>query len=107
MFQRVFQHNSHSLTQTIYNMKYAFSSALGLAAAVNAAPSRTLNAKPRQAGACASAVTLDASTNVFSSHTLHANNFYRAEIEAAAANMISPLKEQALKVADVGSFVWM
>lgn len=88
-------------------MKYAFSSTLALAAAVNAAPSRTLNAKPRQAGACASAVTLDASTNVFSTHTLHANNFYRAEIEAAAANMTSPLKEQALKVADVGSFVWV
>lgn len=88
-------------------MKYAFSSALGLAAAVNAAPSRTLNAKPRQAGACASAVTLDASTNVFQTHTLHANNFYRSEIEAAAADMTSPLKEQALKVADVGSFVWV
>lgn len=88
-------------------MKYALSSALGLAAAVNAAPSRTLNAKPRQAGACASAVTLDASTNVFQTRSLHANNFYRAEIEAAAANMTSPLKEQALKVADIGSFVWL
>lgn len=89
-------------------MKYAISSALGLAITVSAAPSRTLNARPRQAAeACASAVTLDASTNVFETHTLHANNFYRAELEAAAANMTSPLKEQALKVADVGSFVWL
>lgn len=89
-------------------MKYALSSALGLALSVNAAPSRTVKAVPRQAAdACASAVTLDASTNVFSTHTLHANSFYRAELEAAAANMTSPLKEQALKVADVGSFVWL
>ncbi|KKY30972.1 putative exoglucanase 3 precursor [Diaporthe ampelina] len=89
-------------------MKYAIPSTLGLALSANAAPSRTLNAVPRQAAdACASAVTLDASTNVWQSHTLHANNFYRAEIEAAAANMTSPLKEQAVKVADVGSFVWL
>ncbi|KAK2596043.1 hypothetical protein N8I77_013551 [Diaporthe amygdali] len=89
-------------------MKYVVSSALGLALSANAAPSRTLNAMPRQAAeACASAVSLDASTNVWESHTLHANNFYRAEIEAAAANMTSPLKEQASKVADVGSFVWV
>ncbi|POS76293.1 exoglucanase-6A [Diaporthe helianthi] len=88
-------------------MKYAFSSALALAAAVNAAPSRTLKFKPRQAGACTSPVTLDASTNVFQTHTLHPNNYYRAEIEAAASNMTSPLKEQALKVADVGSFLWV
>lgn len=89
-------------------MKSVVSSALGLALAVNAAPSRTSKALPRQAAAaCASAVSLDASTNVWTSHTLHANNFYRAEIEAAAANMTSPMKEQATKVADIGSFVWM
>lgn len=63
--------------------------------------------KPRQApGACSSAVKLDASTNIWTSYTLHPNAFYRQEVEAAAAQMTGDDAERALKVADVGTFLW-
>ena len=87
-------------------MKISQSAALALAATALAAPSTTTRQKPRQAGGCDSAVTLDASTNVFKKYKLHANNFYRGEIELAAAGMSGAMAEKALKVADVGSFVW-
>ncbi|KAL2144041.1 hypothetical protein VTI28DRAFT_9652 [Corynascus sepedonium] len=81
---------------------------LAFAATALAAPSRTTSQKPRQAAGCEAAVTLDASTNVFEQYTLHANNFYRAEVEAAAEAITdSSLKEKALKVADVGTFLWL
>ena len=65
--------------------------------------------EPRQAsGPCSSAVTLDASTNIFKKYKLHANNFYRDEVtKAAAAISDASLKASAAKVADVGSFLWM
>ena len=74
-----------------------------LATSASAAP------KARQAGgACDAPVELDASTNVFQQYTLHANSFYRSEVEAAAEAITdASLKEQALKVADVGSFLWL
>jgi cellulose 1,4-beta-cellobiosidase len=67
------------------------------------------NKKPRQsAQACDAPVRLDATTNVFQQYTLHPNSFYRAEVEAAAAQISdAALKAQALKVADVGSFLWL
>ncbi|ETS87644.1 hypothetical protein PFICI_01472 [Pestalotiopsis fici W106-1] len=84
-------------------MKSTFTSLLALAAAATALPSQ--NGKR---AACSSAVSLDASTNVWSSYTLHPNSFYRAEVEAAAANISnSTLAAKALKVADVGSFLWL
>jgi cellulose 1,4-beta-cellobiosidase len=75
----------------------------------NALPSTGIvNQLPRQAaGACASAVSLNAKTNVWKQYTLHPNSFYREEIEAAAENMSGELREQALRIADVGSFVWL
>ena len=60
----------------------------------------------RQSG-CSSAVTLDASTNVFSKYKLHANNFYRSEVEAAAAEMSGAAAEAALRVGDIGTFLWL
>ncbi|KAH8778567.1 exoglucanase-6A [Diaporthe sp. PMI_573] len=61
----------------------------------------------RQSG-CSSAVTLDASTNVFSKYKLHANNFYRDEVNKAAdAISDASLKASAKKVADVGTFLWI
>ena len=55
---------------------------------------------------CDSPVTL--SGNPFQSYTLHANDFYRAEVEAAAEAITDEaLKAQALAVADVGSFRWI
>lgn len=61
-----------------------------------------------RASACASAVTLDASTNVFKKYKLHANTFYREEVnKAVEAITDSSLKAAAAKVADVGSFLWM
>lgn len=87
-------------------MKFSHSALLALVGAAVATPS-PFRAKPRQAG-CSSAVTLDASTNVFKKYTLHPNNFYRAEIEAAIQNLSDQsLAEAAAKVADVGSFLWM
>ncbi|ORY70923.1 1, 4-beta cellobiohydrolase [Pseudomassariella vexata] len=90
-------------------MKYTTASAVALAVVVNGLPSQTQKQQPRQAGgACASAVTLDASTNVWESYTLHANSFYRAEIEAAAAAITdSALAAKALEVADIGTFLWL
>lgn len=61
----------------------------------------------RQApGGCSSAVKLDAKTNVWTSYTLHPNSFYREEVEAAAAQMSGSEAEAALKVAEVGTFLW-
>ncbi|KAK6841738.1 hypothetical protein PG990_006268 [Apiospora arundinis] len=60
------------------------------------------------AAACSSAVKLDASTNVWKNYKLHANTFYRSEVEKAVeAISDSSLKAQAAKVADVGSFLWI
>ncbi|RYO85884.1 hypothetical protein DL766_006081 [Monosporascus sp. MC13-8B] len=86
-------------------MKFSNAAVAAFAASAMAAP----NNKPRQSSkACSSPVRLDASTNVFQQYTLHANNFYRGEVEAAAAQISdSALKAQALKVADVGSFLWL
>ncbi|KAK6193616.1 Suppressor of Sensor Kinase (SLN1) [Pestalotiopsis sp. IQ-011] len=82
-------------------MKTSFASLLALATAATALPSQ-------KRAACSSAVTLDASTNVWSSYTLHPNSFYAAEVQAAAAQISdSTLAAEALKVADVGTFLWL
>lgn len=83
-------------------MKFSQSTVLAFAATALAAPQ-----KPRQAAGCASAVKLDASTNVFKKYTLHPNSFFRAEVEAAAAAMSGAAAASAAKVADVGSFLWL
>lgn len=83
-------------------MKTSSAAVLALATAAQALPSRVAKR------ACDSAVTLDASTNVFQSYTLHANSFYRGEVEAAIENLSDPsLADAAAKVADVGSFLWL
>lgn len=89
-------------------MKFSQSAALAFAATAIAAPSPTTPQKPRQAAGCDSAVTLDAQTNVFKQYTLHANSFYRGEIELAIQSMSdSTLAAKAARVADVGSFLWL
>jgi len=90
-------------------MKLSQSAALAFAATAIAAPSPTTPQEPRAASSgCASAVTLDASTNVFKKYTLHPNSFYRAEVEAAAKAITdSSLAAKAAKVADVGTFLWL
>ncbi|KAI0006546.1 1, 4-beta cellobiohydrolase [Xylariaceae sp. FL0662B] len=89
-------------------MKVTYTSAAAFAAGAVAAPSNTVRAPNRAAAACESAVSLDASTNVFQEYTLHANTFYRSEVEAALEAITdAALKEQAAKVADVGSFLWL
>ncbi|KAL0930223.1 exoglucanase 3 precursor [Colletotrichum truncatum] len=89
-------------------MKFTTATVAALASTALAAPSSTREEQPRQASsACSSSVSLNAKTNVFQKYTLHPNNFYRAEIEAAAEGMSGSLKDQALRVADVGSFVWL
>ncbi|OHE94688.1 glycosylhydrolase family 6-1 [Colletotrichum orchidophilum] len=82
---------------------------VALASMTIAAPSQTIKEQPPQAAfACSANVSLDAKTNIFSKYTLHANSFYRAEIQAAAAAISDgSLKAKALKVADVGSFLWL
>lgn len=85
-------------------MKYSASAIAALAATVLAAPPM----EPRQSAGCSSAVTLDASTNVFAKYTLHPNSFYRAEVNAAVANMTdSTLAAKAKSVANVGTFLWL
>ncbi|KAK9418642.1 putative Glucanase [Seiridium unicorne] len=82
-----------------------------LAAGAVAAPSGDVPTPVKKVAAraaCASAVTLDASTNVFKNYKLHANNYYRDEVnQAVDAITDSSLKTSAAKVADVGSFLWI
>ncbi|KAK0708402.1 1, 4-beta cellobiohydrolase [Lasiosphaeris hirsuta] len=90
-------------------MKFSQSTVLAFAATALAAPSATTKEQPRQAAVgCASAVTLDASTNVWKKYTLHANKFYRDEVTAAVSALSdSSLASAAAKLADVGSFLWL
>ncbi|KAI0096078.1 1, 4-beta cellobiohydrolase [Nemania sp. FL0031] len=77
-----------------------------LATGALAAPSEKNPRAP--AAACSSAVTLDASTNVWSKYKLHPNSFYREEVNKAVEGMTdASLKASAAKVADVGSFLWL
>lgn len=86
-------------------MKFSNAAVAAFAAGAAAAPKRVAR---QSSGACAAPVELDASTNVFSEYTLHANTFYRSEVEAAAEAITdAALKASALKVADVGSFLWL
>ncbi|KAI2469478.1 1, 4-beta cellobiohydrolase [Annulohypoxylon bovei var. microspora] len=86
-------------------MKVSTTSVAALAAGAVAAPS---NAPRKSAAACSSAVTLDASTNVFQQYTLHANTFYRSEVEKAVEAIAdASMKTSAAKIADVGSFLWL
>lgn len=65
-------------------------------------------AAPHKRAACSSAVKLDAKSNVWKNYKLHANTYYRDEVnKAAEAISDASLKASALKVADVGSFLWM
>ncbi|CAI9635386.1 unnamed protein product [Alternaria burnsii] len=60
----------------------------------------------RQAAACATPVTL--SGNPFASRSIYANKFYSSEVVSAAAQMTdTALASAALKVADVGTFLWI
>lgn len=90
-------------------MKFSQSAALAFAATAIAAPSATIKEQPRKvAAACSSNVTLDPSKNPFKTYTLHANKFYRDEVNAAIENLSDPsLAAAAAKVADTGSFLWM
>ncbi|GKT51385.1 1,4-beta-D-glucan cellobiohydrolase CEL6C [Colletotrichum spaethianum] len=90
-------------------MKFTAATLAALASTAIAAPSTTFKEQPRQAAsACSTNVSLDAKTNVFSKYTLHDNSFYRKEVQAAAANISDgSLKAKALKVADVGTFLWV
>lgn len=86
-------------------MKFSNTAVAAFAAGAAAAPSKAVR---QSSGACASPVELDASTNVFQNYKLHANTFYRSEVEAAAEAITdATLKASALKVADVGSFLWL
>jgi len=58
------------------------------------------------AAACATPVTL--SGNPFASRSIYANKEYSKEVVAAASAISdSSLAAKALKVADVGTFLWM
>ncbi|KAH8633401.1 cellobiohydrolase-like protein II precursor [Alternaria alternata] len=73
-----------------------------------ALPSPTENGPitARQAAACATPVTL--SGNPFASRSIYANKFYSSEVVSAAAQMTdTALASAALKVADVGTFLWI
>ncbi|KAI0853292.1 glycoside hydrolase family 6 protein [Daldinia vernicosa] len=90
-------------------MKVTTASVAALATGAIAAPSSTTpRSANKAAAACSSAVTLDASTNVFKNYKLHANTFYREEVNKAVEQMTdAALKTSAAKVADVGSFLWL
>ncbi|KAI0151265.1 exoglucanase 3 precursor [Pestalotiopsis sp. NC0098] len=85
------------------------SAVAAFAAGAMAAPSTTSSEKKvASRAACSSAVTLDASTNVWKNYKLHANTYYRDEVNKAVdAITDASLKASAAKVADVGSFLWI
>jgi cellulose 1,4-beta-cellobiosidase len=78
---------------------------IAFAAGAIGAPQGTFNRR-QSPGGCDAPVKLDASTNVFESYKLHANSFYRSEVEAAAEQMEGEAAEAALRVADIGTFLW-
>ncbi|KAI1762885.1 glycoside hydrolase family 6 protein [Hypoxylon sp. FL1150] len=89
-------------------MKVTSASVAAFAVGAAAAPSSTTPRAASKVQACDAAVSLDASTNVFTKYKLHPNTFYRAEVEAAVAAITdASLKTAAAKVADVGSFLWL
>jgi hypothetical protein len=94
------------LQSTFPVMKLSSATLIAFAAGAIGAPTESLNPRQAAPGACSSAVKLDAKTNVWTSYTLHPNSFYRAEVEAAAAQMSGDEAARALKVADVGTFLW-
>lgn len=60
------------------------------------------------AGGCASAVTLDATTNVWAKYTLHPTAYYKAEVTAAIGNLSDKsLANAAAVVAGTGTFLWI
>ncbi|KIY71331.1 glycoside hydrolase family 6 protein [Cylindrobasidium torrendii FP15055 ss-10] len=62
----------------------------------------------KKRAACDAPVNITQSENPFEGRTLHANSKYRAEVEAAAANLTdSSLASAAAAVADVGTFLWL
>jgi cellulose 1,4-beta-cellobiosidase len=88
-------------------MKLTYATLAAFAAGAIGAPSASITKLPRQApGGCDAPVQLSGSSNVFSTHTLHPNAFYREEVEAAAAQMSGAAAEAALRVADIGTFLW-
>lgn len=87
--------------------KFSFLTLVAFAAGAIGAPQASSQTHRRQApGGCDAPVELDASTNVWEDYTLHANSFYRSEVEAAAAEMEGEAAEAALRVADIGTFLW-
>jgi len=86
-------------------MKLSYATLLAFAAGAIGAPTESI--KRQAPGACTSAVKLDAKTNVWKNYKLHANSFYRQEVEAAAENMSNGNSEAALQVADIGTFLWL
>jgi cellulose 1,4-beta-cellobiosidase len=101
------QSHQHGLSAS--KMKYSFSLA-AFAAFVAATPTPTLEERDTAApgAACASAVTIAAGSNPFSSRTLHANSAYASEIAAAMATVTdTSIQAQGAEVAKVGTFLWM
>ncbi|KAG9251716.1 exoglucanase 3 precursor [Emericellopsis atlantica] len=78
---------------------------VAFAAGAIGAPQGTITRR-QSPGGCDAAVKLDASTNVWDNYKLHANSYYRSEVEAAAAQMSGAAAEAALRVADIGTFLW-
>lgn len=88
-------------------VKITTATLVAFAAGAIGAPQKASQSNRRQApGGCDAPVELDASTNVWTGYTLHANSFYRSEVEAAAAEMEGDAAEAALRVADIGTFLW-
>jgi cellulose 1,4-beta-cellobiosidase len=90
-------------------MKYSFG-LVALAAFASAAPTEVEKeaAKIAPRAACTTAVKLTAGTNPFSGKKFYANDYYRAEVAAAVAQLSDPsLATKATAVGETGSFLWM
>ncbi|KAF2260771.1 glycoside hydrolase family 6 protein [Lojkania enalia] len=82
-----------------------FAALIGLGAFSLALPT-TENLEARQA--CNSSVALDAKKNVWLNYTLHPQSVYRKQfVTATEAISDRELKDKALKLVNVGTFVWI
>ncbi|KAH8834619.1 glycoside hydrolase family 6 protein [Flagelloscypha sp. PMI_526] len=65
-------------------------------------------ARPAKRAACSTPVQLSGSENPFATRTLFANNHYGDYVRTAAQNMTDKsLAEAALRIAKVGTFLWL
>jgi len=69
---------------------------------------RSTTSPLRPGSGCAADVVLDATTNIWKNYTLYPTNDYRAKVQSSVERIQdAEMKQKAMKVADVGTFLWL